>query len=523
MTHDPPDILLSQASEFISLRTGLYFPEERWEDLKRGIKSAALELGYDDTAVFIHWLLSTTSTKKQLDTLVGYLTIGETFFFRDKSLFRVLQNQILPELISARRGAEKTVRFWSAGCCTGEEPYSIAMLIEQVMWDWRDWKITILATDINDGFLKKAKTGIYTPWSLRDTSERIIEKYFKKREKDRFEISPHLKTMVRFFQLNLVEQGYPSQLNDTDGMDLIFCRNVLMYFAPALRVQVIKRLVHSLSEGGWLVVSPTEVPFIKHPGLHPVRFPGAILFQKRPPGKKSADRVKLQPERKPSFFYKTIDQGGLPISAETPAKSLGESPPPPMSVQGKTQSERAQEDKYGIPEEEVYQGAFKLYEKGQYEETVKRLTELLSHDRKRAAVSHFKPASMALLSRAFANLGKLDKARTWGSLAVNSEKLNPYYYYLLATICLEQGDLKESMKLFKQALYLDPEFVLAHFALGNLTQQEGKLSESKKHLQNVLSLLKSMGPENIVPHSDGITAGWLAEVVKSTINKEQLV
>ncbi len=129
--------------------------------------------------------------------------------------------------------------------------------------------------------------------------------------------------------------------------------------------------------------------------------------------------------------------------------------------------------------------------------------------------------SMALLAKAFANLGRLEKAIKWSRQAVNTEKLNPGHHHLLSTICQEQGDIKGSIRSLKHALYLDPEFVLAHFALGNLTLKEGRFSESMKHFNNARALLLSMEPEKILPYSDGMTAGRLTEVINAMINKEQ--
>lgn len=230
---------------------------ERWHDLERRLGSAAREFGFKDIEACIQWLMSAPLTKSQIEILASYLTVGETYFFREKKSFEILEEQILPELIHSRQ-AERRLRIWSAGCCTGEEPYSLAILLSKMIFDLKDWNITILATDINPRFLQKATEGVYSEWSFRGTPPWIKEKYFKRTQKGHFEILPPIKEMVMFSHLNLAEDTYPSFLNNTNGLDIIFCRNVLMYFTPECVKKVIKNLYCSLMEGGWLIVSPSE-------------------------------------------------------------------------------------------------------------------------------------------------------------------------------------------------------------------------------------------------------------------------
>ena len=182
------------------------------------------------------WLLSSEPpSRNQIEILASYLTIGETYFFREKQTFEILEERILADLIKTRRQNERRLRIWSAGCCTGEEPYSIAMLLSKMLPDLKDWNISILATDINPRFLHKASEGVYSKWSFRDCPQGVKERYFRKAKEDRLEILPDIKKMVTFSYLNLVEDSYPSLSNCTNAMDVIFCRNVLMYFAPTDR------------------------------------------------------------------------------------------------------------------------------------------------------------------------------------------------------------------------------------------------------------------------------------------------
>src|SRR5262249_41291670 len=162
-----------------------------------------------------------------------------------------------PELIRQRHAAGKQIRMWSAGCCTGEEPYSLAMTLSRLLPNPSNWNITILATDVNPRFLKTAAEGRYTNWSFRGSPESLREQLFQRAHGGASESSPAIKRMVSFAELNLAEDVYPTLMTNTNAMDVIFCRNVLMYFSREHATRVAARLHASLMEGGWLFTSPS--------------------------------------------------------------------------------------------------------------------------------------------------------------------------------------------------------------------------------------------------------------------------
>ena len=279
MTTTISDILLSRLSDFVATAMGLHFPKECWGDLERGILNVARNFRFNDPEQCVHWLLSSSITKHQIEILASYLTVGETFFFREQKSFEALEKNILPAVINARRETDQRLRIWSAGCCTGEEPYSIAISLAKLIRDLTEWNITILATDINPHFLKKATHAEYKEWSFRSTPPKIKESYFICKDRH-YAILPHLKKLVNFSYLNLAEDVYPSLVNSTNGMDIIFCRNVLMYFTPEQSVKVIKNLYHSLVDGGWLLTSPSDASSAFYSQFVPVSFPGVTIYKK---------------------------------------------------------------------------------------------------------------------------------------------------------------------------------------------------------------------------------------------------
>ena len=173
---------------------------------------------------------------------------------------------------------------------TGEEAYSLAILVRQLLPDWQDWNVTILATDINERFLQRAAAGIYGEWSFRESAAGFKERYFTPTSNGRFAIAPEIRNCVRFAHLNLAEDGLLSLTSDAHGMDIIFCRNVLIYFTAPHARKLAENLHHSLAEGGWLAVSPSECSQTLFSRFAAVNFPGSILYRKCSPRRSEARR-----------------------------------------------------------------------------------------------------------------------------------------------------------------------------------------------------------------------------------------
>lgn len=511
MAESISNIILARLSELISSHMGLHFPTERWPDIQRGIRSAASDFGFKDTESCASWLVSSPLTKNQIEILASHIAVGETCFFRDKPIFEALENHILRELVRSRRKDDKRLRIWSAGCATGEEPYSIAILLSRMIPDIKDWNVTILATDINSRFLEKASKGLYREWSFRNTPPKFKEKYFKRSKESSFRIFPHIKKMVRFSYHNLAEDTYPSLLNDTNAMDVIFCKNVIMYFDPERQRRVIQNLYNCLVDGGRLVVSPCETSHILFSQFETVNFPDTILYRKTL-HKKDRRRVRQAQDFETTVpFHEHRTPVDLSFEVQPPACLPVQTDPaqPPDASQKQQEPEPPPVSE---PRLTPFEEALTLYQQGRYTEAAEKL-----------ASSQDDNKSIALLARAYANQGKLTDALEWCEKAVVTDKLNPGFHYLRATILQEQGRIKEAMTSLKRTLYLDPDFVLAHFALGNLARQQGKLKESVRHLSNAVMILQSHDQAEVLPESDGVTAGRLAEIISCMAERETRV
>jgi chemotaxis protein methyltransferase CheR len=226
--------------------------------------------------------------------------VGETYFFRDKQSFDAIEQHVLPALLRARETGERRLRIWSAGCCTGEEPYSIAMLLDRLLPSAETWHITLLATDINPAFLRKAAEGEYGEWSFRSTPDWIRDRYFHPRRGGRFKLDDQIRKRVTFSYLNLADDAYPSLTSNTNAMDIIFCRNVLMYFDAKHARTVVENLRRALVDGGWLIVSPAETSSALFSSFTTVEFEGAILYR-NDGAMKAPHFVSHVPARAPGF------------------------------------------------------------------------------------------------------------------------------------------------------------------------------------------------------------------------------
>lgn len=252
--------LWTQAGRWVESELGLHYPPRLWPDLARGLEAAARRLDLPDAAACVRQALAHGFGPRQKQVLAECLAIGETYFFRDPQLFEQLAVQVLRPLIAARAQGTRRLRLWSAGCSTGEEPYSLAMLVAGLLPDWRDWDISILATDINLAALQKGRAGIYGPWSFRGELPARCLPYLREDAEGRRHVDPALRRLVRFAPLNLAWPDYPSAATKTTGMDLVLCRNVLIYFEPQRIAAVLARLGGALDEDGWLVTGSVELP-----------------------------------------------------------------------------------------------------------------------------------------------------------------------------------------------------------------------------------------------------------------------
>ncbi len=210
---------------------------------------------------------------------IAILTNTESYFFRDKGQFNLLRNKILPEIIK-RKQNYKTIRICSAGCSTGDEPYSIAILLKELIPNLEEWHVTILGLDINKEALRKAKEGIYTAWSLRSLDAKIIQKYFVNFD-NYYYLDEEIKKMVNFQYTNLVKDLFIHPYSDFRDMDLVICRNVFIYFEHIIIAKILEKFYHTLQPFGYLITGHTELCNQNMSNFHTKLFPESLVYIKK--------------------------------------------------------------------------------------------------------------------------------------------------------------------------------------------------------------------------------------------------
>jgi chemotaxis protein methyltransferase CheR len=476
--------LLASFAHYISNQTGLQFLEERLSDLARGIEQAAPEFGFNDPEACARWLMRGALSDEQMDVLAHHLTVGETYFFRDPQIFQVLEREILPKLITARRKSGKTLRIWSAGCCSGEEAYSIAICVKRAVPDLADWDVLIVGTDINPAFLRKASQGTYGDWSFRGTDPDLRKLYFTHTADGKWKIRPDIRKMVQFQNHNLASGTLPAPLGD-GGLDLVFCRNVLIYFTSENALKVLDSICDSLSDGGWIAMGATDaiglplqykgvVKYKSSQVLRKMAVAGEAKFPESPVGAEESGKQTWQPIVSNAVFFPVEE---LPRKADVADFK---------NANGPTQRVQATGPAAG---------------------TVDSKDE---HD----ALLH---------ARELADQKRLDDALRQCELAILSDKMNAHAHYLRGTILQEMSRPLDAAEAYRRALYLDHDLILAHFALGNIARAQNNLSEADKHYRNALRAAKLLRPSSVVAESEGMTVAEIIEILISIRSKVSVI
>ncbi|MBS0290348.1 MAG: hypothetical protein JSS07_10005 [Proteobacteria bacterium] len=467
MKYSLPVAVLIDFSQFVAQKLGLNFPEEKWIDLERAVKEIARLNHFVDLTSCIHWLMYRLPVPLQIELLSRHLTIGETYFFREKPCFDVLENYILPELINQKKNKGKTLRIWSAPCSSGEEPYSIAVLLMSMIPNIQEWNITILASDVNATALHKMKQGVYTDWSFRETVPSFKSLFFNKLKNNSYEILPKIKKMVTPLNLNLSQDCFPQILNGTNAMDLIFCRNMLMYFVPEHREKVVDQFYDALVDGGHLVVGVSEFSLVQSKKFTAVNYPKFVVFKKSLA--ELHDIANNQASNKNSLAL--LENAAITKTIFNPDFS-------------------------------DYNISFKEIKKKKSE--IKKNKDILSVRENVNKQFHY-----------LANQGKLKEALSYIDTEITQDRCNSLYYFYKALLLLELNQIDKAAFECKNAIYLNPDFVLPYFTLGNISQRLGHYHASNKYYQTVLELLKSYDNEEILPGSEGLSTWRMKQIIDS--------
>jgi chemotaxis protein methyltransferase CheR len=266
--------------------SGIYQPDEKLYVLASRCARRMHEIGIKRAAEYLECITIRGNREAELRLLLNEITIGETYMFRSPAQLEALRKVILPEIVKAKAAIGfRRLRIWSAGCSTGEEPYTLAMfLMEESQELLRGWTMEILATDLNDNSLLAAKHGVYGEYALRHTTESLRRKYFKLGDGNKLQVSDELKELIRFERVNLRDD---SKMVFFKGMDIIFCCNVLIYFDLISKRRVIQHFHANLVPNGYLFLGHSESLYQVDDTFRLIHFPGTTCYRKPPLGFKA--------------------------------------------------------------------------------------------------------------------------------------------------------------------------------------------------------------------------------------------
>lgn len=457
-----PD-LLRYCDNLISVRLGIHFPAERLNDLGWHMMQLLQRSALPNINSLIAILQQPVWPQLLQQQLIEQLTVGETYFFRDPGLFQYLRQHWLPALLTQRRReGHLTLRIWSAGCCSGEEVYSLAAVVQELLPDASQWDLQFIGTDINPLFLQCATAGVYRSWSFRQPDTGWRDRYCRKDSNGEYHILPVLRRGVSFFPLNLTEAVYPDVLRHLANCDLILCRNVLMYFKPQQAGNIICRLQQCLAAQGVLLLAPAEAILCQAASVRGRNWPDAVAL--------SRDKAVL--------------------SRDNPTPSVSGTAAP-----DNTQSELAAPAM--APAQRIISTA-------------------------PATLAPVADINHALAqARSYANRGAYKPALQWLRQALTLDKLLPESYWLLANIEWENNNIPAALQALRQVLYLQPDFVLAHFLLARLYDRLTDSSQAGHHFDICMSLLDNMPAQRELEQGEGLTAGQCRQCLMLTRQARQ--
>jgi len=272
------DSEFTQLRDYIYQQSGIFIADNRKYLLENRLANRIKELNLKSFAEYYHFLQYDPGKRQELNRLFEVVTTNETSFYRNPPQLAVFQNNVLAEVIAQQRklGAKK-LRIWSAGCSTGEEPYTIAIILHEALKaEIASWDIKITANDLSEAVLSSARRGVYNDYTLRTTPKDIVAKYFLA-EEGKFKVKPEVKRLVSFGQINLSDRA---MLKRVDRSQIVFCRNVIIYFDDEMKKNVIGSFYDNLLPGGYLLIGHSESLHNISRAFKPKHYPGAIVYLK---------------------------------------------------------------------------------------------------------------------------------------------------------------------------------------------------------------------------------------------------
>ena len=472
---------------FIMQRAGLYFEKHDLSALQVHIARRMEATGCLSSGEYYSLLTRSPMAREEFTRLLNLLTIKHTHFFRYARQFTALRNRILPELVARKMPQDDmTLNILSAGCSTGEEPFSIAMVLLDLLGPATFRKCQILATDISTEALETARKGVYSRRALRFVDQEFIERYMERfchLDRKKISVNPEVKDLVQFQYMNLMDEFFPWKF------DIIFCRNVTIYFEPETTKRVLEKFHHCLLSGGYLFSGGTETMF----GI--------------------SDRFELVERANALIFRKVASAVSEPHAAIT----VPEEPPAARPVKKRISDRPIQMDKNTRDRDGDMPDARELFLQAKSELASKnyQAAEELARQASRAEPQFHEVHT--LLANIFFNMNRLDEAERECLQAVGMNSLSAEPHYLLGHIQRKKKQLLKAMENLRKAIYLNSNYSLAHYTLAELHKERGQTAEAVKAYRNTLKALEMESEEEVRVSSGGFTKRVLVQMCMKNI------
>jgi chemotaxis protein methyltransferase CheR len=462
-----PDIAvadLRRLRDAITAKLGLQFADDELHALKGVAEKRVLASGAGSVLEYVELLERSAPSDEELPALAELLTVGETFFFRGQEQLQAL----VAQLGRRKPQGDAPLCVLSAGCASGEEPYSLAITLREAFPNLEERDLSIEAFDVNPAVLLKAERALYSAWSLRATSERVKRRYFRQQGRD-YALDDRVRSVVRFKLRNLADEWPP--LAEGPTYDAIFCRNVLMYFAPQVAKRVVSRFEQALAPGGLLFLGHAETLRGLSQEFHLCHADEAFFYRKR------------TPDEAPGATCQNLRFAAAPVVAAASEQDW------PSGIADsarriQTLAERSRDfHREQVREDDVNLGRILALV---HEE---RVGEALSLLRALPAAALANKDALLLYALALTNHGSGQDAEATCRRLLQLDELNAGAHYLMA-LCREQAsDRASAVEWNRRAIHLDPSFAMPHLHLGLLAKRSGNTSLAQRELGQALYLL----------------------------------
>ena len=500
--------LLAALNHKVHQHLGMDFSGARGGDLLRRLQLLALELQVADLEPWLQQLAFADWDAALVQTLIPAFSVGETYFRRDaEALDWLAVNHLGPLLTRRRQAGQRSLRLWSAGCCTGEEAYSLLFLLDRLLGAERDsWTLELLASDINAAFLARAEQSLYGANAFRRNETAFRSQYFQV-EGRLWRVRPAWRGRIRFIQYNLADGLLACPMQ---GADLILCRNVLMYFSPTRAASVLHRLLGCLDRDGLLLLSAVEAGIATQAGFN--GFWAGCNYALN----SSAERAP------PTLAVVSADAAARQDSspATTPSVAGGQAPGPrraePAVIVDRAWP-RVDRADAGAPSEGFWQQAQRSLDAGEYVTAREALLAYLACTGLSHAQQH---QACLLLAHSWADQQRIDEAQDWLQRALSLDPASVMGYWLQALLAQQGGDIPAALLALQKTLYLDPGFILGYFLQARLLRTQGRMRASDKALQVCRLLLDEQDEKALLAQGNGMSCGQLLRLCEQLLEEQ---